>query len=196
LERCGLDSSGSGQGPVAGCCEHGNEPSGSIKRVKSLCFNWSSHHKGVLGEWRHSSTHSLTSALDGSEWSASCSGRFTPRERAPGTPYIGGWVGPRIVLDTVVRRKIPSLRRESKPRTPIVQPLAQRYTDWAITASNFLTDWARALLHGVSQVFVCVVDGCGTIQVPHPLAIHVTAPVNNKPRNWEMWMQNAASMRR
>jgi hypothetical protein len=29
--RCGLDSSGSGQGPVAGSCEHGNEPSGSIK---------------------------------------------------------------------------------------------------------------------------------------------------------------------
>jgi hypothetical protein len=28
---CGLDSSGSGQGPVAGCCEHGNETSGSIK---------------------------------------------------------------------------------------------------------------------------------------------------------------------
>jgi hypothetical protein len=29
--RCELDASGSGQGPVAGCCEHGNEPSGSIK---------------------------------------------------------------------------------------------------------------------------------------------------------------------
>jgi hypothetical protein len=28
---CGLDSSGSGQGPVAGCCDHGNEPSGSKK---------------------------------------------------------------------------------------------------------------------------------------------------------------------
>jgi hypothetical protein len=28
---CGLDASGSGQGPVAGCCEHGSEPSGSIK---------------------------------------------------------------------------------------------------------------------------------------------------------------------
>jgi hypothetical protein len=26
---CGLDSSGSGQGPVAGCCECGDEPSGS-----------------------------------------------------------------------------------------------------------------------------------------------------------------------
>jgi hypothetical protein len=29
--RCGLDASGSGQGPVAGPCEQGNEPSGSIK---------------------------------------------------------------------------------------------------------------------------------------------------------------------
>jgi len=29
--RCGLDTSGSGLGPVAGCCEHGNEPSGSVK---------------------------------------------------------------------------------------------------------------------------------------------------------------------
>jgi hypothetical protein len=29
--RCGLTSSGSGWGPVAGSCEHGNEPSGSIK---------------------------------------------------------------------------------------------------------------------------------------------------------------------
>jgi len=25
-------SSGSGKGPVAGCCEHGNEPSDSVKR--------------------------------------------------------------------------------------------------------------------------------------------------------------------
>jgi hypothetical protein len=28
-------------------------------------------------------------------------------------------VGPRAVLDAVVKRKIPSLRRESNPRTPI-----------------------------------------------------------------------------
>jgi hypothetical protein len=26
---CGLDWAGSGQGPVAGCCECGDEPSGS-----------------------------------------------------------------------------------------------------------------------------------------------------------------------
>jgi len=36
--------------------------------------------------------HSLTSALDGSEWSASCPSHFTPRVRAPGTCWIGGWV--------------------------------------------------------------------------------------------------------
>jgi hypothetical protein len=27
-----LDSAGSGQGPMAGLCEHGNEPSGSIRK--------------------------------------------------------------------------------------------------------------------------------------------------------------------
>jgi hypothetical protein len=47
-----------------------------------------------------------------------------PRKEPPGTHWIGGWVGPRAVLDVVVKRKIPSLRRESNPRTPIVQPLA------------------------------------------------------------------------
>jgi hypothetical protein len=34
--RCGLDSSGSGLGPVAGSCELGNELSGSIKGRKFL----------------------------------------------------------------------------------------------------------------------------------------------------------------
>jgi hypothetical protein len=50
-----------------------------------------------------------------------------PRERDPGTHWIGGWVGPRAVLDTAVKRKIPSPRRESNPRTSIVLPVAQRY---------------------------------------------------------------------
>jgi hypothetical protein len=77
----------------------------------------------------YSSTHSLTSELDGGEWSASRPDRFTPRERAPGTHWIGGWVGPRAVLDAVVKRKIPSPRRESNRTTPIIQPVAQRYTD-------------------------------------------------------------------
>jgi hypothetical protein len=79
-----------------------------------------------VGEWRCSFTHSLTSALDGGEWLASRPGRFTPRERTPGTHWTGGWVGPRAVLDAVVKRKISSPRRESNPRTRIVQPVAQR----------------------------------------------------------------------
>jgi hypothetical protein len=31
VENCGLDAYGSGQGPVASSCEHGNELLGSIK---------------------------------------------------------------------------------------------------------------------------------------------------------------------
>jgi hypothetical protein len=53
-------------------------------------------------------SHSSTSALDGGERSASRPGRFTPRERDPGTHWIGGRVGPRAVLDAVMKRKIPS----------------------------------------------------------------------------------------
>jgi hypothetical protein len=34
--KCGLDSSGSGQGPVEGSCEHDNERLGSIKSEKFL----------------------------------------------------------------------------------------------------------------------------------------------------------------
>jgi hypothetical protein len=66
----------------------------------------------------------LTSELDGGKWSASRSGRFTPRERAPGTRWIGVWMGPRAVLETVSKRKISSPRRESNPRILIVKPVA------------------------------------------------------------------------
>jgi len=57
-----------------------------------LCLT--KHHtmKAYWG-WMYRSTHSFTSALDGDEWSATRPGRFTPRKRAPGTHWIGGWVG-------------------------------------------------------------------------------------------------------
>jgi hypothetical protein len=44
-------------------------------------------------------TRSLTLALDGGEWSALLPGHFTPRERALGTHWIGGWVDPRAFLE-------------------------------------------------------------------------------------------------
>jgi len=37
-------------------------------------------HEGTEGEWRYSSTLSLTSALDGGGWSVPCPNRFTPRK--------------------------------------------------------------------------------------------------------------------
>jgi hypothetical protein len=37
MRWCGLDAFGSGEGPVAGSCEHDNEP--SVKVKLSLCFN-------------------------------------------------------------------------------------------------------------------------------------------------------------
>jgi len=54
-------------------------------------------HEGPEGEWRYSSTLSLTSALDG--WMVNATPRpLYPRER-PGTHCTGGWVGPRAGLD-------------------------------------------------------------------------------------------------
>jgi hypothetical protein len=47
----------------------------------------------------------LTSALVGGEWSASRPGRFTPGDRAPGTHWIGDWMGPRAGPDDVEKRK-------------------------------------------------------------------------------------------
>jgi hypothetical protein len=91
----------------------------------SLCFfNWAPSHEGILREYMYSFIHSLTSAVDGGEWLVSCPGRFTPRERAPGIHCIGGWVGSRIGLDAVAKRKIPSPCRDSNPRSPSAKLLS------------------------------------------------------------------------
>jgi len=64
----------------------------------SLCFNWPPRHESVLNS-RYSFTHSLNSALDEGERSASHPGRFTPKERDRGTNNIADWVGPRTDLE-------------------------------------------------------------------------------------------------
>jgi hypothetical protein len=61
-------------------------------------------------------------------------------------------VGPKAVLDAVVKRKIPSPRRESNPRTPIVRPVAQRYTDRVITA---LGEWS----YSTTKSLTSAIDG-------------------------------------
>jgi hypothetical protein len=74
-------------------------------------------------EWRYSSTHSLTSALDGGEWSA-----LPPGKESPLYPLDRRLGGPQSRSGRGGEEKIPSPRRESNPRTPIVQPVAHRYT--------------------------------------------------------------------
>jgi hypothetical protein len=46
---CGMASRGSGYGPVAGCCEHGNAPEDS---VKLLAFSWTAERLSAFeGPW-------------------------------------------------------------------------------------------------------------------------------------------------
>jgi hypothetical protein len=82
-----------------------------------------------LGERTYSSYSFTTSALDGGEWSPSRPGRsFTPGERTPGTHCTGGWVGPRVGLDTEDGGKILYPYRGSNPDSPVVQPVVRHYT--------------------------------------------------------------------
>jgi hypothetical protein len=92
-------------------------------------LNYARRHKDVLREWKYSSTHSLTSVLDGGEWLASCLARFILRERAPGIHWIGGSVDTRAGLDAVVKIKIPSLRRKSNPDLPALNQSLYRLTN-------------------------------------------------------------------
>jgi hypothetical protein len=80
-----------------------------------------------MEEWRYSSTHSLELAED--ERSASCPGRFTPKERAPGTNWIGGWVGPLLTFR----------RRQKSLTLPRIEPyvLGHAACSLAIISSEF-----------------------------------------------------------
>jgi hypothetical protein len=80
---------------------------------------------------RYRSTLSLTSALDGCGWSTPRPSRFTPRKDPVPIVQVAGWV-PGPGLDG---RKI-SPPPGFDPR--IVQPIAGRYTDWAIPVLVFL----------------------------------------------------------
>jgi len=53
---------------------------------------------------------------------------FYPGEKAPGTHWMDGWMGPRAGLDTAVaKRKIPV-----GMRIPVIQSTASSYDDLAI----------------------------------------------------------------
>jgi hypothetical protein len=73
----------------------------------------------------------LTQTLDGGESSALLPGRLTAEERAPGTHWIGSWVGPRAGLDAVTKIRSP-FPASAGNRTPGIQSVASHYTDWAV----------------------------------------------------------------
>jgi hypothetical protein len=58
-------------------------------------------------------------------------------------------VGPRALLDVAEKRKIPSPHRESKPRTPIFQPVAQvkvKFSSSYSSSSSSSSSW-----HGIKN---------------------------------------------
>jgi hypothetical protein len=83
-----------------------------------------------MGEWMYRSTFFLTSAIVGGDRSASRPSRFTPGERAPGAHWIGDWVDPRAGLDDMEKKflNLPGLELDPS----VVQPIASRYTDYAV----------------------------------------------------------------
>jgi hypothetical protein len=86
------------------------KPHVPLKRLKLklfLCFNRAPRHEGVWGSG-DKPQRILDLDTDGGEWSVSRTGRFTPREKARRTHWIGGWVSPRAGLDAVVERKFPA----------------------------------------------------------------------------------------
>jgi hypothetical protein len=88
---------------------------GNSETKLSLCLT---KHHAMKTYWGSGSIASRIRDQHGGEWSASRPGRFTARERAPGIPRIIGWVGLTADLDMVVKKNIPSPRRESNPKTP------------------------------------------------------------------------------
>jgi hypothetical protein len=66
-------------------------------------------------------------AVVGRQWSTSRPGRFTPGERATGTHWIEGWMGPRSGLDDVEEILNPTETRTPTPRS--VQHVAGHYPD-------------------------------------------------------------------
>jgi hypothetical protein len=79
----------------------------------------------------------LTLALAGGEFSASRPSRFTPKEPAPGTHWIGGWVDPSAGLDDMEKWKfftLPGLELRPLGRSARSQTLYRlRYPgSWAI----------------------------------------------------------------
>jgi hypothetical protein len=141
---CGLDSYGSGKRPDAGSCEHRNELDWAqgyltfaLPDVDSLLKSKAAtRHGGVWGERRYSSYSFLTSALDGSEWSASRPSRALPPGIGPPVP-IGqeaGWAPEPVWVQRLEEKSSASVRDQ----TLVIQSVVRHYTVWSTPAPQFV----------------------------------------------------------
>jgi hypothetical protein len=88
------------------------------ERLRQNCPSALTEHHAMKAYWGSGGVPRIfTSALDGGEWSASRPGRFIRRERAPGTHWIGGWVGRIAGPHPVVKIEISSPYRDSNPQS-------------------------------------------------------------------------------
>jgi hypothetical protein len=74
-----------------------------------------------------------TSAADGGVWSVSRAGHLTSGERALGTHWTGGWVGPRAGLDAVETTKIlplPGIEPRPCSPQPVLYQLSYPDSSW------------------------------------------------------------------
>jgi hypothetical protein len=140
----------------------------NVKVKLSLCFflNWAPRVEGVFWEWQYSSTHSLNSAFNRSEWPDSRSGRFIPRERSPRYSLDRRLGGPQS------RSGRGGEEKNSQPlpglEPPIFHPVAQRYTtevSWILLrkygkiqifgktafTNKLRADWIPQILLGLSN---------------------------------------------
>jgi hypothetical protein len=71
----------------------------------------------------------------------------TPAALPPGKSPRWGWVGPRAGLNAAEKEKLSS----ATIRTPSSQPLARRYTDWAVQSYS-VTITFQTNLYGIKHI--------------------------------------------
>jgi hypothetical protein len=104
----------------------------------------------------------LTLALDGVEWSASRSGRFTPGERARNTHWIGSWVGLRAGVDEMEKRKYHNSLKAYQSQKFLEQILEKTETGFIATKLFFcqfflvLVTTKRSRANSLEMLTLCV----------------------------------------
>jgi hypothetical protein len=125
---------------------------------------WALRHEDIWGSGLIAPPF-LTFTLDEVEWSAPRLCGFAPGVGAPGTHWIGGWVGPRAGVDAVEKRKILHCR-ETNPDRPV-----RRCTGWAFPTFSRLWHYNET--------------SCGSdVSAMRP---HWSITFKDCILNWELW---------